>query len=610
MMNSPVRPVRLAAAMVVVAPVLFDPWGWAPFGPVKWTAVSVAAMAFVATALARPFALHRASAIGWVAFVGWMTLASATGADPLHAWIGTPDRHLGWATWVLFGLVFAAGQALGTRADRRTVARAAVVALVGIGLVAVTEAFGVLPPAGASGRLGGPFGSAAYLGAAVCLLAPVTASAAVVEQRAWRWAAGAATLGGFIAVVGSGTRAALVGLGVTGASIVAARHRVGGTVAPARIRSTPWRTAAVAMVGLAATAIVIVGPLGQRSLATVDFDDSGSRGRVDEWIVASRVLSAHPVVGVGPEGYRVVFPRFVDDSYARRYGRAVVPDRAHDVFLDVGVSAGLPGLLLAAAGIGWLGWVAWRAMSNRDVPLVGIGSGVLAYLVQQLFLFPIAELDPVLWLLAGLLTTTVARGARLRFGGPAVAIVAATLTVALAVVGVADVVADRRLARSGTVGSSQAASLAEQATTLRPDSIRYWFEASRTVADVDPRRSLELIDRARDLSPGDPILRLAELERLVDLVRRTGEPRWVDTMTTKAQAAVSEDPHNPAAHLLAGIAAAMVGDLEQAESAFVRTVELDPDSDAGWNNLALVFEQTGRLEEAAAARAEAKEGTE
>ena len=44
----------------------------------------------------------------------------------LHAWIGTPDRRLGWIAWCTFPLVFLCGQALTSEVDRRVVLRGAV----------------------------------------------------------------------------------------------------------------------------------------------------------------------------------------------------------------------------------------------------------------------------------------------------------------------------------------------------------------------------------------------------------------------------------------------------------------------------------------------------
>ena len=55
------------------------------------------------------------------------------------------------------------------------------------------------------------------------------------------------------------------------------------------------------------------------------------------------------MLGVGPEGYRVVFPQVVDAAYVRSYGVAVYPDRAHNGLLDVTLDGGVVAGLLYAA---------------------------------------------------------------------------------------------------------------------------------------------------------------------------------------------------------------------------------------------------------------------
>ena len=62
----------------------------------------------------RPFQHHSAVNHGLGRLPGWGAVCAAFGLDPLYAWIGTPDRHLGWATWVIFGLMFLVGQNLVT----------------------------------------------------------------------------------------------------------------------------------------------------------------------------------------------------------------------------------------------------------------------------------------------------------------------------------------------------------------------------------------------------------------------------------------------------------------------------------------------------------------
>ena len=64
----------------------------------------------------------------WLVLLTLLFVASVVGADALHAWIGTPDRRLGWIAWCTFPLMFLCGQALSTGRDRRTVMRGAAVA--------------------------------------------------------------------------------------------------------------------------------------------------------------------------------------------------------------------------------------------------------------------------------------------------------------------------------------------------------------------------------------------------------------------------------------------------------------------------------------------------
>jgi len=93
------------------------------------------------------------------------------------------------------------------------------------------------------------------------------------------------------------------------------------------------------------------------------------------------------VLGVGPEGYRVVFPQVVPASYVRRHGTAVVPDRAHNGILDVAAEGGILAGGLYAALLAMVVVVAWRALRSRDPLTLALACAVVAYVVQQQFLF-------------------------------------------------------------------------------------------------------------------------------------------------------------------------------------------------------------------------------
>ena len=212
------RPLVLAAiALVVGSAVAVDPWGWAPYGPLRWALISTISLIVAALALRlEATEVHKPSALGWLVFLVWGAIAGIAALDPLYTWIGTPDRHLGLLTVGLFAVTFFAGQQLRTPAAITGLLRAAAVALAAIGVYTLLELFDLAPVdlATASGRPGGPFGTAAYLGAACALLIPISIGAAAAERNSarWRYFAYAAAALGLVAALASQTRASWLGL--------------------------------------------------------------------------------------------------------------------------------------------------------------------------------------------------------------------------------------------------------------------------------------------------------------------------------------------------------------------------------------------------------------
>ncbi len=445
-------PVLLVAALAPASLLAVDPWGWYPFGPIKWLAVSVLVTAGSLVVLARrPSRFAVGPTVVALSLVAWLAVAAVVGADPVYAWVGTPERHLGIVTWALAVLALVVGQSLDGDSDRRVVAGGLVVAGLGVGAIAVAEALGWEPDALDTGtRLSGTLGSPAYLGAAAALLLP--ALVGVTADETWarrsRVAAAAGAAGLAVALVGSGARAAWVGLAVAG--IVAAwvhRTRLG--------RRPRIVLLAVAVAGVATAALVTVGPVGDRVASTFDAGEPGGGGRVDEWRVAGRVIADHPFVGVGPEGYRVAFAEGADAAYEQEHGRVPLPDRAHSTPLDVALAGGLPVLAAWLALVVLVGRAAFVALRGDRLWLAGIAAGLVAHTVGGLFLFPVVELEPMVWLLAGLVlgaapTTARVVGPRIverPTPRPGLAVVGLAAVVAL-VAGAADVAADRHARRA------------------------------------------------------------------------------------------------------------------------------------------------------------------
>ena len=595
--------VLLLAATVVAVPLAFDPWGWAAFGPIKWMALTTLGFGAVAAAAARrELRVHGPSALGWLVFLGWGLVAAIVAVDPFHAWAGTPDRHLGLLAWFFFALLFFAAQGIASPGDVRTVLRAAAVAAAGIGIYVLLELAGTAPIELATNtdRPGGPFGTPAYLGAAGAALLPVVLGAAGdgLGSARWRWVAVGGSVVLAIAVLASGTRAGWIGLGAAAVAAFPA-------VAPL-LRRRPWIPA---FGGTALAIILLATPVGGRIGDAFDFDDGTARGRVDEWQVGAAVLAGRPVTGAGFEGYRIVFAEGVDADYEQRYGRRVMPDRAHNGLLDVGVTMGIPGMVVYAAGAVWLIGRGIAAIRTRRAWLAGLGAGVIGYLVQQQFLFPITEFDPVFWILAGILVaaTPGRPPATLRLP-PGTWLLAVALAAAAFVAGALDVAADHVAAtalEASAAGDHDAAlAAADRAAARRPDSIRYGVVAA-TVAAVPGtpdafEAARERLGDALDLSPLDPVLRAEDATLLLRLATRIRSSTTLQEATNAWAGLVADDPHHAQYRLEYGIALAFGGNTPGAEREWLAAANLAPDSAAPPTNLAVLYLDAGNAEAASA----------
>jgi hypothetical protein len=603
---------RTAALVVAAGTVLgvlaVDPGGLRPFTTLRWPVVAVPVL--IAAALVRPPPGILARWFRWTAAIFGLAvvLATVTALDPVTAVLGHPRRHLGLLAVVTAAAAFRVGTGVGGPVAARIVGRGLIVAAAALGTVAAAEALG-WEPAGvgfAGPRLGGPFGQPAYLGAAGVLLAPAAWAAARSEQGAWRRLGQAGAVAAAAAVVGSQTRGAWVGLAAA------------AVVAWPGLRPRRWsgRWSGPALAGAVVAVIVAVAlltPLGARATAALDLDGGTSRGRLDEWRVAAAAVAERPALGAGPEGYRLVAPAHIDDDYARRYGRAVLVDRAHDGVLDVATAAGLPAALAYTALVAGVVARAWRVRRHPAPLVTGAAAAFTGYMVQQVFLFPVAEVDPLAWLLAGLVMAAPQPHAHAhrRFLAPmfglhpkigaknggaggraigtgAIVIAASGLALVIAGLGAADVLADHHLAAAdrarGAGDDRRAEHEARAAVALRPDSIDVRYAAVSLLArgpgllDVDA--ALDEVAEGRARSSLDPALADLEEQLLLTRAVRSELPEDAARARGAAAARLAADPANGAHHRRLGIAAALAGDDAAATAALHRALDLDPDDTA------------------------------
>ena len=134
-----------------------------------------------------------------------------------------------------------------------------------------------------------------------------------------------------------------------------------------------------------------------------------SAGRSDEWRIALRMFSNHPLSGVGLGNYVVVEPSYATQTLNVTHVRYIAKDRliAHSTYLEVAAELGLGGiaLLIAILSIAAIRGGRGFAVRARAPDLQFYARGLLAGAVGMFaaYLFLSAEYEKDLWLVLGLL---------------------------------------------------------------------------------------------------------------------------------------------------------------------------------------------------------------
>jgi tetratricopeptide (TPR) repeat protein len=235
-----------------------------------------------------------------------------------------------------------------------------------------------------------------------------------------------------------------------------------------------------------------------------------------------------------------------------------------------------------------------------------VGAGLIAYGTAALFLFPVAEIEPGAWVLAGMLCRQVARPDELvAVELPRIArlVAQAALGGALAwaaFVGIRAGAADRavRTALTDTARGDPASAVraAASAVDRAPGDIVVRLAAARTDAALGTPAGIEdalgQVDAALRTSRRDPVLGDEKSTLLVQRARLTGSPGDWRAAAAQLQARHAVDPRNPAVLLQLGLADASLGHYGDATFDLQAARFLDPSSPAPTIDLALV----GRME--------------
>lgn len=338
----------------------------------------------------------------------------------------------------------------------------------------------------------GPLGYASYF--ATWLLMAVFLSLALAEMeaaRAWRLVARLAAALALLAMLLTGTRAAMLGL-LVGLAVWLFR---GGFRIP--------RSALVAAgVLIVCAAGFYFSPPGQqlRSRSRWFAEDPWGGARPLLWRDSIKMAAKCPIAGWGPEVFFTDFPHFESRALARAYPD-FVHESPHNILLDALVSQGVPGFLLlgalCAAGFA----AAWRMKAGF------LAAAIAAGIVSQqftAFTVPTAVIFLTTLALAAALATDAAPAPpRPR---PVLSAVAPLVVLALLYFAVRFAVADRALARTShfiETGDYRAA-------TAEYETYWYWHPPGSSADMWYARTWMEVARKTQDLRVLEEAMAISE----------------------------------------------------------------------------------------------------
>jgi O-antigen ligase/Tfp pilus assembly protein PilF len=625
----------LAAAVAV--PLAFNPWGGSGFELPKSALLRVLVLLMGLAALVWAIETwggpghspprRPATPLLWpvLAFGLALALATVLSVNPRASLWGSYERQQGLLTLGAYLALF-----LLTATGLRTRAQAERLWAALVWGSAPVVAYGLLQAAGldpldwrtdAASPVLSTVGRANFLGSYLVLMVPLTAGRALLVRRRWPYLL---LLAGQLACLAlTQARGGWVGLGAAAL-----------TFGLAWALASHDRRLALAALVLAALVVGLVtllnlpnGPLaplarrpGLNRLATLTRTDAGSTAaRLTTWRATLPLVTARPWLGYGPETMRTVFVRVFPPQLVYYQGRHVTVDRAHNLWLDLGMGVGLSGVVAFGAllvGFGRLAWRGLRTASDRceRVAWVALAAAVVGHLADLQFGFDLTASATVFWLTLalgaslgrGLVSSVLGRAipskptALLPYSLPALAVLALIGLLCLRPL-LADVAYWKSQETTRSLEERQTAGV--QAVRLWPLEPAYrlglaWVlmqGANFTAAGAQ----LAAADR---LSPDDPRIWAARGE----LYAHWGEVepgRYVQAEAAY-QRALELAPNVATYHTALGLVLAKQDRLEEGTAELERAVALDATDGVAYRHLASLYQVLGRDAEADWARRE------
>ena len=132
-----------------------------------------------------------------------------------------------------------------------------------------------------------------------------------------------------------------------------------------------------------------------------DYENAGAN-RIYIWERVILFIKQKPFFGYGLENLGEVFTEKYSDEIIKLYNREIIFDKAHNEYLHIAVSTGIPSLILYLSFIAVIISKAWKNAKNNPL-IIPLLCSIIGYLVQAFFNISVVSVAYIYWIFLGVM---------------------------------------------------------------------------------------------------------------------------------------------------------------------------------------------------------------
>lgn len=390
----------ILALPVITTPALLNPTAW---GKAILFRIILSILIFISIYRYKDIIIKKSKALYLlIIFLVLVILSTIFSLDPTFSFWGSPLRADGSLNYIFYIIFAILTFLIIKKSDWEKIWKFNILIGILVSGIALFQKFGVFSETVRTynGRPPGTMGGPIFLGLYILLLLFITLSFFLKEEQRKKKILYLLVLLLFIYIILiSGSRAAWFGLFIGFVYF---------------ILTFPKKDKLVLAIKISFLILILLGACGIYYLNTnpkvVDsvFGRLSIKLAVDDprfsaWIVSADAIKDHPILGYGPENFSIAFDRYYDPSLpfiSKEWGSWY--DRAHNFIFEIGITYGIPVLLVYLALIGVLFWKLQKIKYGPNTFIIhGIQATFFAYLSANIFSFDVFSTYLLFFLLIG-----------------------------------------------------------------------------------------------------------------------------------------------------------------------------------------------------------------